>query len=150
MLEIASNHSVQFQGKLINQTWENGKKPSFRPDFGPNLGLKIFFSWISTLLDVRHCYKLLFEVSRKTNEPNFRKWQKKLVSGTILAHLAQIPAAIFLLLLFCFFVFFKNLALSVTRYHGQLSSCTISDKTNDPILRELSERRTDRGTTVIS
>ena len=26
---------MQFQVKLMNQTWENGKKPSFRPDFGP-------------------------------------------------------------------------------------------------------------------
>ena len=35
--------------------------------------------------------------------------------------------------LFCFvllFFFFKNLPLSVTRYHFQLSSCTISEKTN--------------------
>ena len=40
--------------------------------------------------------------------------------------------------------FFLNLALSVTRYHGQLSSCTISEKTNDPILRKVSDGRTDR------
>ena len=38
---------------------------------------------------------------------------------------------------------FKNLTRSVTRYHGQLSSCTISEKTNDPILRKLSDGRTD-------
>ena len=37
--------------------------------------------------------------------------------------------------------FFKNLASSVTRY--QLSSCTISKDTHDPILRKLSEGRTD-------
>ena len=36
-----------------------------------------------------------------------------------------------------------NQTSSVTRYHGQLSSCTISEKTNDPILRKLSERRTE-------
>ena len=41
---------------------------------------------------------------------------------------------------------FKNLASSVTRYHGQLSSYTISEKTNDPILRELSDGQTDRQT----
>ena len=35
---------------------------------------------------------------------------------------------------------FKNLVASVTRYQGQLSSCTISEKTNDPIL---SDRRMD-------
>ena len=37
----------------------------------------------------------------------------------------------------------KNLACSVTRYHGQLSSCAISEKTNDPILRKLSDGQTD-------
>ena len=38
---------------------------------------------------------------------------------------------------------FKNLASSGTRYHGQLSSCTISEKTNDLILRKFSNERTD-------
>ena len=28
-------------------------------------------------------------------------------------------------------------------YHGQLSSCTISEKTNDSILRKLCDRQTD-------
>ena len=43
---VASYHCMQFQGKLINQKWENGKKPSFRPDFGhsgPNMGPKLFY-----------------------------------------------------------------------------------------------------------
>ena len=83
------------------------------------------------LLVVRHCSKLsLYAISRETNE------SKNLVPGPILVHLAQIWATIF----------FKNLASSVTRYHGQLSSCTISAKTKDPILRKLSDRRTDRQT----
>ena len=47
MLDIvASYHCMQFQGLLTNQTWENGKKPSFGTDFvpfGPNLGPKHFF-----------------------------------------------------------------------------------------------------------
>ena len=47
MLDIVANyHCVQFQGKLMNQTSENGKKPSFEPNFGPsdpNLGPKFFF-----------------------------------------------------------------------------------------------------------
>ena len=63
---------------------------------------------------------------------------KNLVSGPILA---QIQAANFF-----FFFFFKTLTLSVTRYHCQLSSCTISEKTNDPILRKLSNGRTDQPT----
>ena len=79
MLDIvASYHCMQFQGKLKNQTWENSKKPSFGPEFGPfcpNLGHQFFFS---------------------------KTWL-------------------------------------VARYHGQLSSYTISEKTNDPILRKLSE-----------
>ena len=42
----------------------------------------------------------------------------------------------------------------ITRYHDQLSSCTISEKTNDLILRKFSDGRTDgwtdRRTRVIS
>ena len=41
MLDIVTkNHFMQFQGKLMNQHWENDKKPTFGPDFGsfgPNL-----------------------------------------------------------------------------------------------------------------
>ena len=80
---------MQFPGKLINQTWENGKETSFGPDFhpfGPNSGHLFFFF---------------------------------------------------------FFFFPKNLALPVTRYHGQLSSFTISEKTNDLILRKFSDGRTE-------
>ena len=47
MLDIvASYHGMQFQGKLKNQTWENGKTPSFEHNFGPfgpNLGHQSFF-----------------------------------------------------------------------------------------------------------
>ena len=41
------------------------------------------------------------------------------------------------------FFFFKNLTSSVTRYHGELSSSTKSEKNNDPILRKLSDGRKD-------
>ena len=42
MLEInARYHCMQFQEKLKNQTWENGKKTSFGPDFG-QFGQQIF------------------------------------------------------------------------------------------------------------
>ena len=44
----------------------------------------------------------------------------------------------------CCNFFKKNLASSVTRYHGQLSSSTILEITNDPILRKLSDGQTDR------
>ena len=66
---------------------------------------------------------------------------KELVLGLILDHLDQIWTATF----FFFFFFFKNLSRSVTRYHGQ-QSCTISEKTNDPILRKLGDGQTDGGT----
>ena len=78
-----------------------------------------------------------YVISRKTNEPNLRKW-KKIDSGPILAHLPQIRVAK---------IFNKDLASSVTRYHGQLSLC-MSEKTNDPISRKLSDGRTDRETDV--
>ena len=35
------------------------------------------------------------------------------------------------------------MAAPVTRYHGQLSSCKISEKTNDPILRKVSDGQTE-------
>ena len=50
------------------------------------------------------------------------------------------------LVLGCQFFFFKNLASSVTSCYGQLSSCIISEKTNDPILRKLNDRQSDRRT----
>ena len=43
---VACYHCMQCQGKLMNQTTENGKKPSFGSDFdpfGPNVGPKMFF-----------------------------------------------------------------------------------------------------------
>ena len=53
ILDIVANyHCMQFQGKLMNQTWENDQKPSVRPNFGPfwpKFGPKIFFvCFIST------------------------------------------------------------------------------------------------------
>ena len=62
---------------------------------------------------------------------------KNLVLGPILVYLAPIQTTNF---------FFKNLAFSVTRYHSQLSSCTISEKSNDPIERKLSDGQTDKQT----
>ena len=81
MLEIVANyHCMLFQGKLMNQTWENGKKPSFRPDFETfwrNFGPQKFFSWFLNLLDVRNCFKLsLYAISRKINEPTWEIGRK--------------------------------------------------------------------------
>ena len=44
--------------------------------------------------------------------------------------------------LFFFFPPLKNLALSLTRYHGELLSCNISEKTNEPIFRKCSDWQT--------
>ena len=74
---------MQFKGKRMNQTSENGKKHNFGLDFGlfvPSLGPKTFS---------------------------------------------------------------QNLTLSDVRYHGQQSSCTISEKTDDSILRKLIDGWTD-------
>ena len=43
----------------------------------PKCGLQKHFSWILLPPDVRNCYKLsLYAISRKTNKPKLRKWQK--------------------------------------------------------------------------
>ena len=77
MLYIVGNyHCMQFQGKIMIETSENDKKPSFGPDFGP-FGPQNFFSGILSLLDIRHCCELLLNViTRKSNEPNLSKWQE--------------------------------------------------------------------------
>ena len=74
MLDIvASYRHLQFHGKLMTQTQENGKKPHFGPDLGllgPNAGRKIFF--IKPV--IRHCSKLSsYGIYRKPNELNLRK-----------------------------------------------------------------------------
>ena len=42
---VRTYHGIQFQGKLMIQTQENGKKPHFGPNLGPlgpNLGRQVF------------------------------------------------------------------------------------------------------------
>ena len=123
--------------------WQKTQFQAWFSPLWPKFGPKKIFSWILLVLDVRHCCKLsLYAISRKTDERNLRKWKKNnLVLGPILVPLAQIWATKF---------FFENLASSVTRCYGQLSSCTLLEKTNDPILRKLSDGRTDRRPRVIS
>ena len=88
------------------------------------------FSWILPVLDVRHSCKLsLHTISGKTNEPNLRKWKKTQFWTWFW------PIGPKFRLLF----FFKK----VTRYHGQPSSCIISEKTDDPILRKICDKHTD-------
>ena len=47
------NKPVQYQGKLMMETSENGKKPDFKPNFEP----RIIFWWGLPLL-VRNCPNL--------------------------------------------------------------------------------------------
>ena len=104
--------------------------------WSPNL-----FSWAVLLLDIRHCHKLLFHaISRKTCDPNSVKWLKTLLWVWFRPVGLKYGPPIF---------FFKNLASLVTKYHdqhGQLSSCSLSEKTNNPILRKLwlKDGRTNR------
>ena len=59
--------------------------------------------------------------------------KKKLILGLIYARWSKMWGATF----FC-----QISGLSVTRYPGQLSSCTILKKLNDPILRKFLDGRT--------
>ena len=53
---VASYHCMQFQGKIIMQTQENGKKPHFGPNLGPlgQIWADNFFSriWLHQSLDI--------------------------------------------------------------------------------------------------
>ena len=77
MLEIVpSYHYMIFQEKLMNQTWENGKKLSFGPNFGtfsPNLGPKNFFHgfYLHQMLDIvagYHCMQFQGKLMNRTSE----------------------------------------------------------------------------------
>ena len=51
MLEIVTSyHCMHVQEKQMNQTWEDGKNPSFGPNFGhfgPDLDPKFFFVYFT-------------------------------------------------------------------------------------------------------
>ena len=116
----------------MNQTWENGEKPNFGLDFGsfgPNLELQNFSRgfYPYQMLDIvvsYHCMqfqgKLMIQTQENGKKPNF---------GPNLSPLNRNSSRQFF--------FRKNLASSVTRYHGQLSSCTISQKTNEKFQKKI-------------
>ena len=65
---VPSYHRMQFQGKLIIQTWENSKKPKFVPAFGPlgpNLALPL-----DILVSYHH---VQYQKKLMTNDPILRK-----------------------------------------------------------------------------
>ena len=71
----------------------------------------------------------LYAISRKTNLPNLGKWQKTQFRSQLCPIWSKSGHQFF----------FKNIRQSLD---GRLLSCTISEKTNDPILRKL-QWRTD-------
>ena len=84
----------------MKKTWENGKKPSSGPDFGP-FGPILGQNQFLTSFTATKSYTLLQAIiacnffSRKTNKQNLIKWEKNLVLNPILTCLAQIWAVIF-------------------------------------------------------
>ena len=87
--------------------------------------------WV--LLYVAHCCKLLlYAISTKTNEAKLRQWQKPRFWSNFGPFDPNLGCQFY-------FIFFPKIWLSVTRYYGQLSSCTISEKTNDSIQRKLGD-----------
>ena len=152
---------MHFKGKLMNQTWENDKKTNFRPDcglFGQNLGHQNFVLWILLLVDVRDCCKLSFyAISGKTYDPNSRKWQRTSIWAwfrpikwwrTSIWDWFRLIRPKFVLPFFFFFFLSSKIWLcqSLDTVHVHLSSCKISEKPNDLILRKFSDGRTDRWT----
>ena len=68
MLDIVPSwNAVQYQGKLMMQTWENGKKPKFRPNFGSPKN----FLWLLPLLVIGDSSKLSSYDSFKSNFGSF-------------------------------------------------------------------------------
>ena len=119
----------------MNQTLENRRKPNFGL-FCPNLHPPPPNFFVVPLLDARHCSKLsLYAIFRNTYDLNSRKRWKTSFWAWFRPIGPTFGPPIFF--------FFKNLTSSVTRYHGQLSSCKILEKTNDPILRKIREERTN-------
>ena len=67
---------MQFKGKLMNQNWENGEKPTLGSDFGPfDTSLPpppSILLWVLPLIDDRRKLSS-YSISRKTYHPNSRK-----------------------------------------------------------------------------
>ena len=126
----------------MNQTWENRKKTNSGPNFGLNLGPKDFL-WVLPLLGVRHCCKLsLYAISRKSNDPNSRKWQKNSIWVWFRPVGPKIKPQFFSF----FFSFakiwlFQSLDMMVNYHRVQYQN-----KSNDSILRKLSDRWMHRPT----
>ena len=73
---VASYHCMQFQGKLMIQTQEDGENPHFGPDLDllrPNSGHEIFSKiWLCQSLDIMISYHYV-QYKKKTKGPILRK-----------------------------------------------------------------------------
>ena len=78
---------MQYQAKLMNQTWENCKKTSFGTDFGPfgpNLDSKTFHKfYLDHVVGIIASYHCMYFQEKLMNQT----WEngKNLVSGSKLA-----------------------------------------------------------------
>ena len=67
---VASYYSMQFQRKPINQTWENGEKPTFAPDFG-----SFDTNFVAQIAASYHCMqcqgKLMIATQENGKKPHF-------------------------------------------------------------------------------
>ena len=70
---------MQFEGKLMNQTWENGQKPSFGPDlaflaqiWSPNFFCRFYLYQMLDIVASYHC----MQFQGNQMKPNLRKLQK--------------------------------------------------------------------------
>ena len=127
-------------GKLINQSWENGKKTNFGPNFGPfgpNLTAhpqlqkkKKKNLRVLSLLVVRNCSELsVYAISRKTNELHFiRKFRKTWFWARFWPVWLRVRPPNFLSWIF---------PLPVAKNRSKISSNAIYKKANEPNLRKL-------------
>ena len=87
---VHSNHPMQFKGKLMDQIWENGKKPNFGSNFG----------WFGPNVDPQNLFCGFYLYQQLDFVPNYHPMQfpvaKNLILCSILQCLPQIWAPIFL------------------------------------------------------
>ena len=121
--------SYECKRKLMNEIQENGKKKN--KFWYPKLFCDFYLYQKLDIVASYHCMKFQGKLMIQTK----KKKDKNPILGLVQAYWTQIWPTIF-------FFFFKQ-GWSVTTYHGQLSLCTISKKTNDPFLGKLIDRQTN-------